>query len=965
MLSQIMEKDLQIIVEEIVQSARLSNIPYEAIDIPFIDAICPWMQVADRKLKERLDGQLSLLSDKAYLAMQMDLMERWSSLCSPSLHFEMQLQSCESFLVKNSTGLYRDFVKDRCLNSGALRLFFEEYKELGRLVAIFLLFWVDRCNEFLQRLEKDLFFLSKIFNQDQPLGKVISLQTNMGDVHFEGQAVSILSFACGKSVVYKPKNMQMSLFFHSFLEKLNSLGIEPFLKLYPILVREDYGWEEKVENTSCHDLVEVERCFQRIGMYLCLVYLLNGTDIHYENIIISGEHPILIDLETLFHADLGELQQEAAKDLLKHSVLSTCLLPILIFSKIKQRGVDIGALGQNESMHKTLWKNVNTEEMELVNEMQSISHAQNRVLLNGKSIAGYAHIEDIIKGFTYMYHFIQQHKELLDESEFSVIKSIPVRMILRNTRFYKYLLNRLSSPEAILHQHVRDQVLDLLQRSSLVNEQIPLAVIEEEKKRLLQGDIPCFHTYPASYDLFCKKNLILKNCMQGTSYEKVTMRVKQMNLSDLALQIKLITHSFYARYAEVHSSHTSAKHFLSSSMQKSSKDTSLLSHALEIAKKLKTHAIESEDGSLGWIHLIPNPYAEQYQLHPSCNTLYAGRTGIALFFAAMAKISGDSAWASLAINTLANLQKNLAMHGGKHFISNMGIGGMSGASGLAYGLYWIGKILSLPSLIKNAKELIFSIEPRHVEEDMLYDIMGGSSGLLLVLLSLYQGTSDPHLLALADLCGEHLCYHVKEQENGAVAWGSEGSYMLGFSHGTAGIAYALLKLYSYTKKEKFSQIAHKAFSYERQHFSKEKRNWPRFKSPLETLYPSSWCHGATGIGLSRLMSCPYSHDFHISEEIDIALKTTITSLYGNSFSLCCGLCGRIEFLNEAFHALQRPESDPILMQAVNALLEETEASHSTDSFFNPGFMQGLSGVGYTLLRLMDKERSLPQVLLLQ
>jgi hypothetical protein len=43
----------------------------------------------------------------------------------------------------------------------------------------------------------------------------------------------------------------------------------------------------------------VRRDFLAALVELCLAYLLNCTDLHRENLICSGEHPVLIDLKTL------------------------------------------------------------------------------------------------------------------------------------------------------------------------------------------------------------------------------------------------------------------------------------------------------------------------------------------------------------------------------------------------------------------------------------------------------------------------------------------------------------------------------------------------------------------------------------------------------------------------------------------------------------------------------------------
>ena len=70
-----------------------------------------------------------------------------------------------------------------------------------------------------------------------------------------------------------------------------------------MLNRDGYGWVEYVEYQPCSDETAVERFYQRAGMLLCSIYVLRGNDCHHENLIASGEHLVLIDMETLLHHD--------------------------------------------------------------------------------------------------------------------------------------------------------------------------------------------------------------------------------------------------------------------------------------------------------------------------------------------------------------------------------------------------------------------------------------------------------------------------------------------------------------------------------------------------------------------------------------------------------------------------------------------------------------------------------------
>jgi lantibiotic modifying enzyme len=86
----------------------------------------------------------------------------------------------------------------------------------------------------------------------------------------------------------------------------------------------------------------------------------------------------------------------------------------------------------------------------------------------------------------------------------------------------------------------------------------------------------------------------------------------------------------------------------------------------------------------------------------------------------------------------------------------------------------------------------------------------------------------------------------------------KGETLTGFSHGAAGVAYALLKLFAVTQQEEFLGAACEGIGYERSVFIPDVRNWPDLRKLVQVQegipisYVSGWCHGATGIGLARL-----------------------------------------------------------------------------------------------------------------
>lgn len=148
--------------------------------------------------------------------------------------------------------------------------------------------------------------------------------------------------------------------------------------------------------------------------------------------------------------------------------------------------------------------------------------------------------------------------------------------------------------------------------------------------------------------------------------------------------------------------------------------------------------------------------------------------------------------------------------------------------------------------------------------------------------------------------------------------------LTGFSHGTAGIGWALLELHQASGDERFLQAALDAFAYERTHFNVEQGNWPDFRR-LPASYMSAWCHGAAGIGLSRVRAWEILRHETLFSEATVALNTVVADLpsLGNS-SLCHGTAGNADILIYASEKLNRPDLLEVAQAAGTNALERFE-----------------------------------------
>ena len=279
------------------------------------------------------------------------------------------------------------------------------------------------------------------------------------------------------------------------------------------------------------------------------------------------------------------------------------------------------------------------------------------------------------------------------------------------------------------------------------------------------------------------------------------------------------------------------------------------------------------------------------------------------------------------------------------------------------------------SLLAAASEAAERITAEWVVCDDSYDVMAGAAGAILGLLALYRETGDATVLEKAGLCGDHLIAK-REAAGQAMAWrAGNGRFMTGLSHGAAGIALALLRLYDASGERRFREAAEQAIAFEDSVFDAAEGNWPDFRYATEgrAAFMNAWCHGAAGIGLARLASSSLTDSPSLRRDIQAALLAVTRSALGEKDGLCCGNLGRADLLLAA-SGVSSDDSlagDDLRIRAVRLASAVVERSRQAggyrlsgqpgQDFFDPSFFQGTSGIGYQLLRTAHPHR-LPCVL---
>ncbi|MFM7363091.1 MAG: type 2 lanthipeptide synthetase LanM family protein, partial [Cuspidothrix sp.] len=898
-----------------------------------------------------------------------------------------------SSLVKSANSpsqqLYQKFIEQ--LLQDHLLSFFQKYSVLARLLSTITNFWVEAMSEFLDRLGKDWEEIQQTFQPEIKLGQIVKLNLDIADNHNRGRCVMILEFSSGLKLVYKPRSLGLESGYFQLLDWLNQQGSPLPFKVIKVIDHSSYGWMEYVEKLPCDTQAAVKRYYQRAGFLLCLLYALKGNDCHYENLIASGEHPVLIDLETLLQPEVRELEDQGDdgelqgffNQLLDGSVLSTGLLPSWEIGGDGQTLFDVSGLGgqggQQMPYQIPKWQNINTDRMSVGQEYGKSEQQVNLPSLDGVFCFPNGYTEDIVEGFRFMYLFLldRQRMILAPDGPLALLSHQLLRCLFRNTRVYGLILKNALSPRYLQNGVDFSIELELLGRAFLVCDQKPYCwdLLGREHEVLTQLDMPYLSAYANSQDMIISPDLNVSGAFREPSYNSVVNLIQRLDPQDMEQQISIIRGSLYALVANevdvISSSHDQPdfNDFTPLSQEE------LLQQAMAIACDLRQKAIYSTDGIVRWTGLEYLPKTGKLQLQLIDFGLEGG-CGIALFLAALEKVTGGAGHRDLALSALQLLRKMINNPKScQHLKTSVDLGAMGGFGSMLYTLVKVSEFLDVPALLEDAKQLASLITPADITSDRNLDIAMGTAGALLGLLTLYQATEDASVLEIAITCGQHLLTHRCVSETGYKTWQGMGleKPLTGFSHGAAGIAYSLLRLYGVTGDSAYLAAAQEAIAYETSVFSPAANNWPDFRPFVlkdnQPRFMTSWCHGAPGIALARLGSLPYLDTPEIRRDIDIALQTTEKYSWQGVDHLCCGNLGRVDILLEASRRLSRPEliaKVPQQMAWVVDRAKQTGGFHLfhkvTQGVYHPGFFRGVAGIGYGLLRLAEPDL-LPSVLL--
>ena len=393
--------------------------------------------------------------------------------------------------------------------------------------------------------------------------------------------------------------------------------------------------------------------------------------------------------------------------------------------------------------------------------------------------------------------------------------------------------------------------------------------------------------------------------------------------------------------------------------------------ALLVAARIAEHLCDTafRDGDrCTWMGMTQDADDDSDQVDFAYETigpdLYGGAAGVALFLAEAGRRSGNRRW------------RDTALAGIEHALDRLDTippaaraGFYTGQVGIAYAAATIGRALERADLESRAIAVVNRLVGE-ADDGVVVDLLSGGTGAIAPLLALAARLDRPAWRDFAIRLGRRTVAAATRSDDGWSWPVSSGAIdaarpLTGLAHGAAGIGWSLLELGVATGAGEMIAAAHQAFAYEDRWFRAAADNWPDFRDDDGDDAPvcEAWCHGAPGIGLTRVRAVELGFDAYRADA-EAAMRTTRAALadrdgwIDGDFSLCHGRAGLGVILRDAARVLGGLGDGELVVEAAAAAAARFgEAPESWPCGVrrgsNPSLMIGLAGIGYFYLGLAD------------
>lgn len=945
-------QDVELMLEEILsnncQFKKWSDIEYGILGTFYT----PFLILAQKLLKKAETNKWSQKLEKSFYQVIYNDIEK---IGIRTLILEMNIyKTTKGLKGKNSTMEYNYYINEVLNDSQYIKKILYKYpvlkKCLIRKVYYDSVYLIDIYTKYHLEYEK----LSKLFHFSKNVQLESFIDSN-GDAHINGRKVYILELSNKKKLVYKPRDVSVEVIFYNILNYIEgSFNIKK--SSLKILDCGDHGWSEYIRSENCNYFSEVRLYYRRIGIILFIAYILGVRDLHYENLIISGESPFFIDTENSLvysqKVDILNSAEEEAKKFLSNSVLNIGILP-LTRERMNGIKVDFSVLGQVEEQILPIKVpyivNVGTSDMKIAYTTKKIIKPTCVPDVNGQYLPLDVGYSELLKGFRDSYHLFMENNAIWRRVFEELNNEVKSRYLINDTYIYSSLLNSSYHPKLMVDEKERTEFLErVLIKNRYQNDSLRIMEISS----LENCEIPYFYCISYKKSLFDLNGNEVKDYFSYTPIELLTFKLKKLSVYDFRIQNNFITAALGLNNLTLYTKNVTYNMLRNSRVHYKNINETLYKIAKIITERAVFNASRDE---VTWF--IKKPSKTSKVIEPCDLYIYNGLAGFAIFYYSLtySQLKKDE------YKNMCELIKKQLFRYTEEFIRELPhnrTGIMNGEASIVYCYQILFKITKKVQFIEYAKKHMNGVL-QIAKYDMQNDWLAGNAGVIVVLVNMYAITkNERYINAIQELIynmvrkGIHLC--------GGIGWKSVENLppLTGVAHGNSGVIMALTKaLEVFPEKNSLIKLIKDALVYENYNYNKKFNNWRdlRTNTVNDNGDRIGWCNGAAGVLLSRLeilrLKIPEISDI-ANKDVNKAYEKIKTSKIGDDLCLCHGIMGINLILDECDKTKLKS------YKLVEIIQHHLQNEYETE--YNMGFMTGLSGAGYALLSFINEEN--PNVL---
>ena len=440
----------------------------------------------------------------------------------------------------------------------------------------------------------------------------------------------------------------------------------------------------------------------------------------------------------------------------------------------------------------------------------------------------------------------------------------------------------------------------------------------------MKHDVPYFSAYIDSLDIVGNKNRVISNYFIKSAYDIIVDKIQTFSKKDLNKQIYYIGQSLSTMEGSVNN-------YLYNYKLDAKK--TYLENAKVLADEIYDFLIfNAKKDEASFFMTFKLEDGKKVIDGIDCN-LYSGG-GVILLLAALGYELKEEKYMSLSKKLL---DYQLSRPDDVKCLS-----AFSGVGSKIYICYNFFKMFKNEFYYKKALEMVEKIS---LNENASKDFVTGIAGLIVMLLNIYEKEKNDIWLEKAELLGQDLYSYI-----------SNGRYKLltGLAHGLSGYSWALIRLGEVVGRKEYVSLGVELIKKENNYYTSLEHNWIDLREDGE--YISYWCYGAAGISLSRLKIGEIISNSVLKEDLLNGVES-IRKYKCKSHCICHGTFGNIDILLE----IGKLKNEDCLVNFAEDMAKKTLSSIEDDGvvlgddsyLVDYSFMQGVTGIAYSLLRLSN------------